>query len=83
MQATKKINLGTKKGTEFKTDLNDETKKVSLLNKIQNVFKAIARKESTNEEVKMESKEIKNFNRKVSARREEFNTTARMMMFTR
>lgn len=35
------------------------------------------------EEVKMERKEIKNFNRKVNARREEINTNVRMFMFTR
>lgn len=82
MQATKKIDLNRKTGTEIITNLNDE-KNTSLVSKIKIVFKTIINKMNTNEEVKMERKEIKNFNRKVSARREEFNTNARMVMFSR
>lgn len=80
MQAINSKKMGMKSVTETKITLNEH--KSFIGNLIDKIKLYLIRKNEI-EEVKMERKEIKNFNRKVNARREEINSNARIMMFTR
>lgn len=83
MQATKKIEMGITTGAENEISLNDKKKLKSFINNLKNIFKSFNRNKKLNEELKMEKKEQKNFNKKVSIRKEEFNSQIRAMMFVR
>lgn len=83
MQATKKIEMGITSGTENEIELNDKKGLKTFINKVKNLFRFFNVNRKINEEIKMEKKELKNFNKKVEIRKEEFNSQIRAMMFVR
>ncbi len=82
MQAINNKKMGMKSVTENNITMNEGENK-SFIGSIVNKVKSYLTRKTEIEEVKMERKEIKNFNRKVIARREELNTSTRMFMFSR
>ena len=71
------------KGTARHITVERENRIFSFFHTIVTKAKSLVSKNNDFEEVKMERKEIKNFNRKVVAKREEMNTNVRMFMFSR
>lgn len=83
MQVAKKIKMETRAGLEPELILNDEKRNKSIVKKMKNIFKSFNEILNAKEEVNIERKENKNFNKKVSIRNEEFNSQVRAMMFVR
>lgn len=82
MQALKNTKMSLKSVTKSNIAMKEE-KKYSFIEKIIIKVKNYFLTTNEIEEVKMERKEIKNFNRKVNAQRAEINSNVRMHMFQR
>ena len=84
MQAVKNNKIGVKNISGKKINFTNDSEKDSFVEKVMNYIKSLFNSNTKIEVSTMEdSKEIRNFNKKVNVHREEINANIRMLSFMR
>ena len=82
MQAVKNSKMGIKITTKQEINYNNELKKISIIDRIIRKFKTFNNINNTDEVMKMEKNEAKNFNKRIDIRDANYQYH-RMMMINR